>query len=90
MDTELAEKLMTLAEGVARIDERTIAIHENQDKLGKVFEDHVEDDKTDFKEVNGRITKVSNKQNWIIGAGSVAGVLLAAATGAIMKNVLGG
>ena len=90
MDTELAEKLMAMTEGIARIDERTIAIHENQTKLGKTFEDHADDDRIDFKEINDRVTKVSNKQNWIIGTGSIIGLLFTAVVGAAARNVFGG
>lgn len=90
MDTELASQLMKMTEGIARIDERTISIHENQVKLSKTFEDHVDDDRTDFKEVHKRITTLGTKQSWIVGVISVVGVGLTAAVTAIARNIIGG
>lgn len=90
MDTELAAQLIKMTAGIAKIDERTIAIHDSQAKLSKAFEDHADDDRVDFKEVHKRITTIGTKQSRIIGVMSVIGVGLTAAVGAIAKNILGG
>jgi len=61
---------MELKEGVGRIDERTVAIHDNQKRLGRAFVGHEAKDREDFKEVHTRITTVEKKQNWTLGVGS--------------------
>lgn len=71
MDTELAGRLSELKAGMARIDERTIAIHANQEKLARGLKSHEDQDHIDFKEVHDRITKVDRKQNWMLGAATV-------------------
>lgn len=89
MDTELAERLSELKLGMARIDERTIAIHDNQEKLSKTFTLHEMEDRQDFKEVHTRITGVDKKQNWMLGVGTAA-VFVLTLIGGFFKGIFGG
>lgn len=85
MDTELGE----IKESIARIDERTIAILENQDRNTQAIEAHEERDRADFKEVHGRINNVERRQNWFMGIGTGA-ITLTAAAWAVIKHAFGG
>jgi hypothetical protein len=71
---------------VARIDERTASILNNQEKLGKALKSHEDQDHVDFKEVHDRITKVDRKQNWMLG---VATAVVAIFIGTV-KGMFGG
>lgn len=86
MDTDLAQRLMELKEGLARIDERTVSIHDSQEQLTKTFIRHEKEDRADFKEVHHRITKTDRKQSWMLG---VATAGIAIFIGAI-KGLFGG
>ncbi len=86
MDTELAQRLMELKEGMARIDERTVAIHDSQETLSGTLKRHETEDRADFKEVHDRITKTDRKQSWMLG---VATALVAIFIGTV-KGVFGG
>ena len=84
MDTELSE----IKQSIARIDERTTAILENQERQDDDLEAHAERDRQDFKEVHHRITNVEKKQQWIVGLGTavIFGVTLLAG---IIKGFFG-
>ena len=85
MDTDVAD----IKETMARIDERTIAILMNQEKLGDSLEGHEDRDRVDFKEVHHRISRVERKQNWMLGIGtSIAFAIIA--IGGVAKAFFGG
>lgn len=86
MDTELAEHLSELTAGMARIDERTIAIHSGQEKLSATLARHEAEDRADFKDVHDRITKGDRKQNWMLGVVTA----MAAVSIAVFKGMFGG
>ncbi len=86
MDTELAERLSELKEGVARIDERTVAIHDSQENLSKTLERHEAEDRVDFKDVRSEIAAVRTKQNWMLGVGTA----VVAVSVAVFKGMFGG
>ncbi|MHA2067835.1 MAG: hypothetical protein ACXABY_26020 [Candidatus Thorarchaeota archaeon] len=71
----------SLAEVVARIDERAGAILVSQERLEKSIQAHEDRDRIDFKEVNNRITALEKRQNWMIGVGTTVatGIGMAAA-----------
>jgi hypothetical protein len=86
MDTELAQRLMELGETTARIDERTVAIHDSQEQLSDALKRHEAEDRADFKEVHDRITRVDRKQSWMLGVATAAVV----SAGMFLKGFFGG
>ncbi len=86
MDTDLAQRLMELKEGVARIDERTVSIHDNQEQLSAALRRHEAQDRTDFKEVHRRITRTDRKQSWMLGVATAVVVIFVGA----VKGMFGG
>lgn len=86
MDTELAEHLSELTAGMARIDERTIAIHSGQEKLSATLARHEAEDRADFRDVRSEISAVRTKQNWMLGVGTA----VAAVSIAIFNGMFGG
>ena len=78
-----------LAATVARIDERTKAILDNQHALGETFKEHEQQDREDFKTVHGRITALERKQSWILGIGTTLVFAITAAIG-FAKTFIGG
>ncbi len=86
MDTDLAQRLMELKEGVARIDERTVSIHDSQEQLSAALQRHEKRDREDFKEVHHRITKTDRKQSWMLGVATAVVVIFVGA----VKGVFGG
>lgn len=90
MDTELVQRLIELKEGMARIDERTIAIHDSQEKLGEALLTHEERDRLDFKEVDHRFNSVERKQNWMLGVGTASVFVLGLAVTFIRGLFTGG
>lgn len=70
MDTDLAEHFMDLKQCMARIEERTSAIHDSQEKVGMALIRHDEGNRRDFHRVDSRFIKVEKKQNWTMGVGS--------------------
>ena len=85
MDTELGE----IKASIARIEERTQAILEGQDRNAKDLDAHEERDREDFKEVHGRINKLERRQNWFIGIGTGL-IFFVSTTWAIIKEFFGG
>lgn len=78
MDTDLAQHLMDLKEGLGRIDERTIMIHKNQEDLGDALVKHEDRDRIDFEKVHVRIGKNDKKLNYILGWIGLASFLVVA------------
>lgn len=83
MDTELAERLMELTTGMARVDERTIAILDHQKSQNEAFVAHQKQDHEDFQVVHSRISGVEDdvigvakKQNWILGIGTACAFVI--------------
>ncbi len=64
-----------------RIDERTAT-------LVKTLEEHLSEDRDSFREVHGRINRVSGKQNLILGIGTGVGAALGLAF-AWVKGIVG-
>lgn len=73
---------------VIRIDERTLAILDHQEKQTEALAAHEERDRQDFKSVHSRVSRLERKQNWILGIGTAA-VLGATAAGAFFKGMFG-
>ena len=89
MDTELAKHLSDLKEGLGRIDERTVAIHDAQKDLADAFKDHEKDNRTDFRGVHIRVNKIEKKQAWMIGIGTaITGMV--ATVGGFFTGIFGG
>jgi len=78
MDSDIAE----IHETLARIDERTSTILNNQEKI----EVRVRED---FKEVHHRVTKVERKQNWMLGVGSTVVFAITTVVGFLMAPFTG-
>lgn len=76
MDTDLAQHLMDLKEGLGRIDERTIMIHKNQEDLGDALSKHEDRDRIDFEKVHVRIGKNDRKLNYILGGIGLASFVI--------------
>ncbi len=84
----MSEELSEIKASMARIDERTTAILDNQERQDEDLASHAERDRQDFKEVHNRITSVEKKQQWIVGLGTavIFGVTLLAG---IIKGFFG-
>lgn len=67
---------------LSRIDERTA-------NMIDAFTTHVGENREDIKEIHSRINRISAKTNWIIGAGSILGVILGG-FGTWLKDTLSG
>jgi len=89
MDTELAEALSDLKEGLGRIDERTVAIHDAQENLADTLKAHEQDNRSDFRGVHLRVNKIEKKQSWMIGIGTAV-VGMITAVGSFFTGLFGG
>lgn len=69
--------------------DRLIRIDQRTETLLDLFERHVEQDRTDFKEVHSRVNAVSAKQNWMLGVGTGLGLVVGVA-GAWLKSTFTG
>ena len=81
MDTDLAEHLMDLKEGMGRIDERTSIIQDNQQALRKSLIHHEERDRVDFEKIHGRINKSDKKLSYLMGGCALLGVIITIGVG---------
>lgn len=70
-----------MMEVLVRIDERTAS-------MKKTLEDHIQNDREDFKEVHSRIGRVERKQYWMLGVGAGAGSFIGVLA-AYLKNMIG-
>jgi hypothetical protein len=89
MDTDLADRLSELKSGLAAIDSRTQAIHDNQEKLNEAMIGHEERNRSDFKELHDRVTGVERKQNWMLGVGTTVVFVVTLIVG-FFKGIFGG
>jgi hypothetical protein len=67
------EHLAKLAASSARMDERTIAILENQEDFRNRLGDHEVQDRKDFKVVHARLERIEGNQRWFIRLGAFIG-----------------
>ena len=58
-------------EVLIRIDERVAGLVE-------VVEEHLKENREDFKEVHSRINVIAGKQNWVLGIGTACGAIVGA------------
>jgi hypothetical protein len=80
------EHLAKLASSNARVDERTIAILENQEDFRNRLEAHEEVDRLAFLEVGDRLGRVENNQRWYLRLGAFIGTAGIAVIGFMMNR----
>lgn len=85
MDTELAKALSDLNEGLGRIDERCVAIHDAQDDIAKALKTHETENREDFGDVYSRVSRVEKKQSWMLGVGTTIMAVVVFASGIVTK-----